>query len=201
MIFLVYTADHYHNLRLRYLARSLISQLEKEGDYNLSFPNDKTKSLSSLEPGQTLYIVGHGSRGSLTLSDLSAVELLELMSSCGFNPLTKFLNIILVSCHAGYKKTFNTPSFADEFYNKLTGEINSIEQHHRAKEGSLPKIIAPKHIIRYCAKSQTFIGIKQNNYQLCEEIKKLKPKSLSQWYESHAEPLTIEDFSTTNTLI
>jgi len=204
MIFLVLTSDKVYNDTLQLEALSLTRErhtytdtlrfingpVPRKGEIVDSLQSDKP--LSRLRFGETLYVVGHGAKDSLTLSELDPKQLLNHLLASGLKPFLKNLDIVLVSCHAGNKENNLERSFAETFYDLLLDTIPEIEVHHREKEGSLPSVKAPKHIIGFREYDGKAVGIKSIHYETYAKEK--KSNTLDTWLPKHTNLLREDDF-------
>ncbi len=155
--------------------------------------------LSDLRLGETLYVVGHGDRETGLLSGLTPRELLESMVSSGLYTTQKHLKICLVGCHTGHKPDVFRLSFAEGLYQLLLADLPELELYHRSKEGSLPFIRAPKHILGYRTTDGLPIGIKKEDYALYASKKSEGSETFESWRTEHTEVLEEEDFQTLRT--
>lgn len=155
--------------------------------------NDCGRPLRQLRSDEALYIVGHGQRECGSLSGYTADALLELLVDKGLCPHTKRLNIKLVCCHSGHKPNYKTLSYAEELYQTLVSRLHVYEQRHREKEGSLPRITAPKHVIGFNSMGDA-IGLKPEQYHAYARAKRSSTVSVSDWLKRHAVPLEPSDF-------
>lgn len=207
MIFVVYTANEVDNKILLKQSKDLTNKkytfLERK-TYNKSLSenkrgdivttDDKNKPLSRLKSNETLYIVGHGDRANPKLSDLSPKELADLVQAYGLNPRIKHLKISLVCCHSGHQINISTPSYAQQFYSALLNEIHEIHRHHMDKENSLLRVKAPKHVIGFGLFGKA-VGLKPEQYQEYDKIKKQSPSQLDEWLHQNKSELSKTDFN------
>ncbi len=197
MIFLVNTTVESEDRKLSIEAQSLRRNLDKNNRQSKIYNSlDENKSLQQLKAGDELYIVGHGSRLLASISGLNAKQLFDCLINSGLNPYLKRLNIHLICCHAGYKKTLISKSFASFFYEQYLKALGEFEVHHRQAENSLPTLRAPKHIIGFNFFKKGALGLKPENYLLYEKKKLAKEKELSAWLNENEVILDDNDFQT-----
>ena len=198
MIFFVYTADAYHNMRLKHQARAIQTRLNRTEKHQLAYPSKEDYPLKTLKPGETLYIIGHGNKDNPSLSGLSVKQLYNLLIENGLNIHLKSLRLFLICCHAGFKPSKLEYSYSEKLYQLITNNLSDLELHHRYKEETLPKVVAPKHVIRLTAADPNYMGIPQEQYTEYETIRSVAPSSLDKWLTENATPLKKYDFEFTS---